>query len=116
MIVGRMHIKSRRRLFLAFVLPLICSCAGEPDYDLLVRGGTVYDGTGGAGFAGDVAIKGDRIASVGPKAPGKAKREIDATGLAVAPGFINMLSLGRRSRCSIDGRARATSARASRSR
>ena len=75
----------------------------KPEYDLLVRGGTVYDGSGSAGFAGDVAIKGDRIAYVGPKAPGKAKREIDATGKAVSPGFINMLSWSTESLL-IDGR------------
>jgi N-acyl-D-amino-acid deacylase len=92
------------RFLLPFLLlPLLDSCDREPEYDLLVRGGTVYDGTGSAGFAGDVAIKGDRIAYVGPKAPGKAKREIDATGQAVSPGFINMLSWSTESLL-IDGR------------
>lgn len=69
--------------------------AAEPaqaGYDILIRGGTVYDGGGGAPFTGDVAIRGDRIAYVGPHAPGHAAREIDARGMAVAPGFINMLS------------------------
>jgi len=94
---------SRSRLLLALALPLICSCAGEPDYDLIVRGGTVYDGSGEAGFTGDVAIKGDRIVYVGPKTPGKATREIEAKGQAVAPGFINMLSWSNESLL-IDGR------------
>lgn len=98
-----MHIYPQRRLLLALALPLIWSCAGEPDYDLIVRGGTVYDGSGEAGFTGDVAIKGDRIAYVGPKAPGKAEREINAKGQAVAPGFINMLSWSNESLL-IDGR------------
>ena len=62
------------------------------DYDLLIRGGTVYDGSGQPGFTGDVAIKGDKIVYVGPSATGSAKRTIDATGQAVSPGFINMLS------------------------
>src|SRR3546814_2474096 len=56
--------------------------------DLILRGGTVYPG-GAAPFTGDVAIRGDRITYVGPKAPGGAARIIDATGLIVAPGFID---------------------------
>ncbi len=88
---------------LLLLIPLLAACDREPDYDLLVRGGTVYDGTGSPGVAGEVAIKGDRIAYVGPKAPGKATREIDATGKAVAPGFINMLSWSTESLL-IDGR------------
>ncbi len=56
--------------------------------DLLIRGGTVYPG-GAAPFRGDVAIRGDRIVYVGPRAPGGAGRVIDATGLIVAPGFID---------------------------
>jgi N-acyl-D-amino-acid deacylase len=88
---------------LLLLLPLLGSCEREPEYDLLVRGGTVYDGTGRAGVAGEVAIRGDRIAYVGPKAPGKARREIDATGQAVAPGFINMLSWSTESLL-VDGR------------
>src|SRR4030095_14595096 len=65
--------------------------AGEA-YDLLIDNGTVYDGLGGAPFTGDVAIKDDKIVYVGPQAPGSAKKTIDATGMAVSPGFINMLS------------------------
>jgi N-acyl-D-amino-acid deacylase len=60
--------------------------------DLLVRGGLVYDGSGGAPFAGDVAISGDRIARVGDASGLEAPVTIDAAGMAVAPGFINMLS------------------------
>jgi N-acyl-D-amino-acid deacylase len=78
-------------------------CSGEPEYDLVVRGGTIYDGSGNPGFTGDVAIDGDRIAYVGPEAPGDARREIDARGRAVAPGFINMLSWSNESLL-IDGR------------
>jgi len=64
----------------------------ETDYTLLISGGTIYDGSGGEPFAGDVAIKGDRIVYVGPHAPGRALRTVDASGKAVSPGFINMLS------------------------
>jgi hypothetical protein len=100
--------------FLFLLLPFFGSCDREPEYDLLVRGGTLYDGTGSAGFAGDVAIKGDRIAYVGRKAPGKAKREIDATGQAVSPAS-STCSPGPPSRSSSMGAARGSCARASRS-
>ncbi|MDT5157057.1 MAG: N-acyl-D-amino-acid deacylase [Acidobacteriota bacterium] len=66
--------------------------AASPQYDLIIRGGRVVDGTGRAGSVADVALKGDRVAFVGrlPKGAG-APREIDARGLVVAPGFIDML-------------------------
>jgi len=91
------------RLLTLLLVPLAWSCTGEPDYDLIVRGGTIYDGSGGPGFMGEVAISGDHIAYVGPEAPGEAQREIDAHGRAVAPGFINMLSWSNESLL-IDGR------------
>ncbi|MBL9068653.1 MAG: D-aminoacylase [Sphingopyxis sp.] len=62
-----------------------------PPYDLIIRGGTLYDGSGAPPVTGDVAIRGDRIVAVG-RVEGSAKREISARGMAVAPGFINMLS------------------------
>ena len=62
------------------------------DFDLIVRGGTLYDGTGAKPLQADVAIRGDRIAGIGDFKSAKAKTVIDAKGLAVAPGFINMLS------------------------
>ncbi|HUG41073.1 MAG TPA: D-aminoacylase, partial [Longimicrobiales bacterium] len=63
-----------------------------PTYDVVIRGGTLYDGTGGPGRAADIAVSGDRIAAVGDLAGVRARVEVEATGLAVAPGFINMLS------------------------
>ena len=66
--------------------------APVPSYDLLIRGGTIYDGSGGAPYVGDVGIRGDRIVYVGPTGEASAPRLVDARGLAVAPGFINMLS------------------------
>jgi N-acyl-D-amino-acid deacylase len=60
-------------------------------FDVVIRGGTIYDGSGGAPVAGDVAVRGDRIAALG-RVDGRGARELDATGMAVAPGFINMLS------------------------
>ncbi|HWP83523.1 MAG TPA: D-aminoacylase [Bacteroidota bacterium] len=76
-------------LFLAFCL---AACSPDPDYDVIIRNGTIYDGSGVAPFVGDVAIKGDTIRLVGKTDGLTAKTQIDATGLAVAPGFINMLS------------------------
>ncbi len=63
-----------------------------PTFDTIIRGGTVYDGSGGAPRRADVGIKGDRIAAVGNLKSATATTIIDAAGLAVAPGFINMLS------------------------
>ena len=86
----------KRSLALTFaVAGLLASSAApakHPDYSVLIRGGTIYDGSGGDPFIGDVAIKGDRIVYVGPHAPGRAARTVDAKGEAVSPGFINMLS------------------------
>ena len=61
-------------------------------YDVIVRGGTVYDGTGSPGRPADVGIKGDRIERVGDLSAATASTVVDASGHAVAPGFINMLS------------------------
>lgn len=77
-------------LLLAFAAAA-CGRSGE-HYDALIRGGTVYDGSGIPGIRADVAMRGDRIVSVGPLDGATADVEVDATGLAVAPGFINMLS------------------------
>jgi N-acyl-D-amino-acid deacylase len=66
--------------------------AATTSYDLLIRNGMIYDGSGGPPYAGDVAIKGDRIVYAGPSRPATAAKIIDAKGLAVSPGFINMLS------------------------
>jgi N-acyl-D-amino-acid deacylase len=84
--------------------PPVASAEEGSRYDLLISGGTVYDGSGGAPFVGDVAIKGDRLAYVGPHAPGSARERIDAHGKAVAPGFVNMLAHPEESLL-VDGRA-----------
>src|SRR3977135_2707904 len=59
---------------------------------LVRRHGTIYDGEGGSPYAADVAIDGDLIAAVMPAIGDRGRREVDASGLAVAPGFINVLS------------------------
>lgn len=61
-------------------------------YDVVIRGGMLYDGSGRPGRVRDVAFIGDSIAAVGPLADARGRAEVDARGLAVAPGFINMLS------------------------
>jgi N-acyl-D-amino-acid deacylase len=83
-----------RFILLAAACSILPACATTPaaqNHDVVVRGGTIYDGSGGAPYAGDVAISGDRIVQIG-RVSGSGKTEIDARGLAVAPGFINMLS------------------------
>ncbi len=74
----------------SLLLPLCAACG--PRYDVVVRGGTVYDGTGGAPVRADVAIRGDSIVAVGDLGRARGRTEVDAAGLAVAPGFVNMLS------------------------
>ena len=60
-------------------------------YDLVIRGGTVYDGTGAPGRSADVGVRGDRVTAVGTIAE-RGGAELDATGLAVSPGFIDVHS------------------------
>ena len=77
----------------AFVLTQHASTRAQPaTYDVIIRGGTVYDGTGAPGRVHDVAVRGDRIAAVGDLSSSTARLVVEARGLAVAPGFINMLS------------------------
>ncbi len=77
---------------LIFVSMLAFACTPAPQYDVIIRGGTIYDGGGGPPFVGDLAIDGDTIAGVGDLGRARGVTEIDATGHAVTPGFINMLS------------------------
>jgi N-acyl-D-amino-acid deacylase len=76
-------------LLLIFVASVVCA---EDPFDVVIKGGAVYDGTGAPARNADVAIRGDRIVGVGDFAKASAKTVVDAHGLAVAPGFINMLS------------------------
>jgi N-acyl-D-aspartate/D-glutamate deacylase len=83
-----------RRLLLPVCAALLLASpvrADEPDYDLVITGGRIVDGSGNPWFKGDVAIKGDRIVAVG-RVKGKSKKTIDAKGLVVAPGFIDIHS------------------------
>lgn len=81
--------------------------AQQPRFDVLIAGGTVYDGSGGNPVRADVGISGDRIVAVAPSlARTSARTVIDATGLAVAPGFINMLSWATESLI-VDGKSQS---------
>jgi N-acyl-D-amino-acid deacylase len=78
-------------IFSAF-LTFCLSCKNETPLSILIKNGTIYDGSGGKSFVGDVLIQGDTIAAIEKAGILKGTTEIDAKGMAVAPGFINMLS------------------------
>jgi N-acyl-D-amino-acid deacylase len=80
------------RLTIIALLLTLAGCSRPPHYDVVIRNGTVIDGSGTPGVAADVAIEGQRIAAIGTLGKATATTEVDATGLTVAPGFINMLS------------------------
>ncbi len=97
-------------LFLTFVFAVLAQnrspSPGTADFDVIIKGGTVYDGTGAEPKQVDVAIRGDRIAGIGDFRTAKAKTVIDANALAVAPGFVNMLSWSTQSLIQ-DGRSQS---------
>jgi N-acyl-D-amino-acid deacylase len=74
------------------LLALVACTTPEPDYDVLIRNGRVVDGTGAPAVVTSIAIRGDRVAAIGALPDATAGQTIDAAGLVVAPGFINMLS------------------------
>jgi N-acyl-D-aspartate/D-glutamate deacylase len=76
-----------RFLYVLFLAELLLPAQ---DFDLVIRGGRIVDGTGNPSFLGDIGIRNDRIAAMGHLGDATAKRVIDATGLTVAPGFIDM--------------------------
>src|ERR1700730_6625229 len=82
-----------KRILVALLPALVvCGCTPAPQYDVVIRHGTVYDGTGAAGVVQDLAIRADRIAARVGLSAARGRQEIDASGLAVAPGFIDMLN------------------------
>lgn len=110
-----MRINLRKVLSLTLILALCVitvaqtrrSPKSQPrSFDVIIKGGTVYDGTGRPPIRGDVGMKGDRIAAVGNLSGATAPTVIDAKGLAVAPGFINMLSWSTESLI-VDGRSQS---------
>ncbi|HEX8169884.1 MAG TPA: D-aminoacylase [Thermoanaerobaculia bacterium] len=95
----------RRTVTLLLLLLAASACSTMRQHDLVIRNGLLYDGSGAAPQRGDLAIDGDRITAVG-SVPGRGRSEVDAHGLAVAPGFINMLSWAPETLIA-DGRAMA---------
>lgn len=85
---------------------LLSACSPPASHDVILRGGNVYDGSGGEPFVGDVAIDGDKIVGLGDIGNAIATLEIDVTGLAVAPGFVNMMSWANESLIE-DGRSQS---------
>ena len=90
-------------LFIIFGLGA-CSDNSKKDYDLIIRNGLIYDGSGNAPISSDIAINGSFIALIGDLSNSTAKKEVNAEGMAVAPGFINVLSWATQPLI-IDGRA-----------
>ncbi|MFC1661732.1 amidohydrolase family protein, partial [Gemmatimonadota bacterium] len=80
----------------ALTLFLVCGslfgCSPAPDYDVVIRGGTLYDGSGSPGVLGDLAVSGDTIVALGDLGSARGAIEIDAAGKAVSPGFANLMS------------------------
>lgn len=81
------------RFFVALLCAsLLAACGSSQQYDLIIQNGVIYDGNGGEPFLADIGIRADTIATIGELKHAKAGQVIDASGKAVAPGFINMLS------------------------
>jgi len=87
-------------------LVALSACSSPTRYDIVIRNGTIYDGSGSEPVQGDVAINGDTIVAVGDIGQAVGTTEIDAAGLVVAPGFINMLSWAE-TRLLVDGRSQS---------
>src|SRR6266542_4755140 len=92
----RINFQNLLTLKLILALSVMTFAQGQPpaksQFDVIIKGGTVYDGTGHQPVKADVGIKGDRIAALGHLSRATAVTVVAAKGLAVAPGFINMLS------------------------
>lgn len=88
------------------ILLLLLSCSKHRSFDTVIRNGTVYDGSGNEPYTADIGIVGDSIAAIGDLSGADAKVFIDAKGMAVAPGFINMLSWATESLL-IDGKSQS---------
>ena len=93
-------------LFISLAIGLNSCVEPGPRYDTILRGGVIYDGSGGDPFTADLAIEGDRIVAVGGLDRATAEQEINVAGLAVAPGFINMMSWANESLIE-DGRSQS---------
>src|SRR5260370_16797550 len=81
-----------RFFLLVFLTSTIAVAARAQDFDVIIKGGAVYDGTGGEAQRGDLAIKGDRIAGLGHFKDAGAKTIVNSNGIPLPPGLINILS------------------------
>ncbi len=94
-------------LFVSAIISLaIISCNSKTGYETIIRNGRIYDGNGGAPYQADIAINADSIAFIGDLKNATAKNDIDAKGMVVSPGFINMLSWANESLIE-DGRSQS---------
>lgn len=91
-------------IIVSLIVILFIQAVKAPAYDVIIRQGTLYDGSGNKPYVGDIGLKSDTIATIGNLSAATGKIEIDAKGLAVTPGFINMLSMAERSLL-MDGRS-----------
>jgi N-acyl-D-amino-acid deacylase len=95
---------NKHLIALILLIVLVLGCTETKTYDILIKNGQILDGSGGASYIGAIGINADTIVAIGTLENAKGIQEIDATGLAVAPGFINMLSWATESLI-IDGKS-----------
>ncbi|MFN2440205.1 MAG: D-aminoacylase, partial [Chitinophagaceae bacterium] len=96
----------KKILFILLVYVAFTACTQKNNYDIIIRNGLIYDGNGGVPYNTDIAINADTIAFIGDLKNATAKNEMDAKGMAVSPGFINMLSWANESLIE-DGRSQS---------
>jgi N-acyl-D-amino-acid deacylase len=95
-----------KKCLLILLVFALAGCSRNKQYDKIIRNGLIYDGRGGAPYKADIAINADTIAAIGELSAMNAKEVIDVHGMAVAPGFINMLSQAQESLIQ-DGRSQS---------
>ncbi|HLF35856.1 MAG TPA: D-aminoacylase [Cyclobacteriaceae bacterium] len=94
------------KIFYCLVFILTTACQPAQQYQVIIRNGIIYDGSGGEPYISDIGINADTLAFIGDLVKAKGETEVDATGLAVSPGFINMLSWATESLLA-DGRSQS---------
>lgn len=98
--------RSCRAALAAFACWILAACSSPTSYDVVLRGGTIYDGSGDRPYVGDVAVLGDKIAAIGNIGNATAPIDLNVAGQAVAPGFVNMMSWANESLIE-DGRSQS---------
>jgi N-acyl-D-amino-acid deacylase len=96
----------KKKIIQIFWIVLLASCTNKPVYEMILRNGMVYDGSGGQPFQADIAVNQDTIAAIGDLRKARGNIDLDIQGLSVAPGFINMLSWANESLIE-DGRSQS---------